>query len=108
MTTSADLPIARSASAMPTAEPMASPSARWCDERRKRWPARIWLASRSSSDTLGLVRSGIFFVLGSLGAVGVFDASAASELLADPCGFLLLDLHQDLLDPILRRHRLIE
>src|SRR5262245_23356863 len=56
ITTRASLPSARKASAIATADPMASPSGRWCDEIRKRLPVRSALRSSAGGSAWLILR----------------------------------------------------
>src|SRR5687768_14741967 len=98
VTTMASLPIARSASAIDIAEPMASPSGRWCEATTNFCPVRM----RSTNSAGGFVildRGGVLAVGDGINHLGIVDG---------PRRLFGVDLLDDLLDAILRRHRLVE
>src|SRR5688572_21754328 len=84
LTIRTSLPRCRSAYAMASADPIASPSGRMCDVITKRWRARI--ASATCARVAGSVAVGV------IGCVGV----------------LFVEVAQDLLDAVLMGNRLVE
>src|SRR5579862_7953969 len=93
MTTSASLPIARSAYAIASDDPIESPSGRACDEMTKRRRSRIAAAIRSTA-----AGSGLAIVVGVIGRRGGRGRSGSVRS---------VELAQQALDPVLARDRFV-